>query len=72
MFQEVIEMNAHVRNESDSSSSHFCYQMSLEHQDKYDVDLKGHFAGSLRSKLNIQTDVSFKKKEKLVCFAINS
>ncbi|XP_071139498.1 uncharacterized protein [Mytilus edulis] len=60
--QEVIEMNAHVRNESDSTSQHFCYHMIIEQKDRYDIHFKGHLLGSLRKKLFLLTDIHFKHK----------
>ncbi|XP_076076216.1 uncharacterized protein LOC143047139 isoform X2 [Mytilus galloprovincialis] len=60
--QEVIEMNAHVRNESDSTSQHFCYDMIIEQKDRYDIHFKGHLLGSLRKKLFLLTDIHFKHK----------
>ncbi|XP_063416105.1 uncharacterized protein LOC134697718 [Mytilus trossulus] len=60
--QEIIEMNAHVRNESDSTSQHFCYDMIIEQKDRYDIHFKGHLLGSLRKKLFLLTDIHFKHK----------
>lgn len=62
MLQEVIEMNAHVRNESDSTSQHFCYHMIIEQKDRYYIHFKGHLLGSLRKKLFLLTDIHFKHK----------
>lgn len=63
---EVIEMNAHVKNDSDEQGSHYCYEMSLEHQHRYDVDLKGHYTGSLKNKISLASDINFRRKEQLV------
>ncbi|CAC5393996.1 unnamed protein product [Mytilus coruscus] len=60
--QEIIEMNAHVKNESDSTNQHFCYDMIIEQKDRYDIHFKGHLLGSLRKKLFLLTDIHFKHK----------
>ena len=54
-------MESQVRNESVGPNYSVHYTMHLEHEDKYDVTLKGNLVGALTD-LNFDTAIVYKSK----------
>ena len=58
-------MKAHVMNETSNTENHYCYFMTINMGNKYDVAMEGHLNGS-QGHYEISTDMDYKNKQKSV------